>query len=130
MHRSSLAVAIVGFSMVFCVRLLDGKENEEAGHARKPTVQAEDLVQDALQAELAGDNVLRAAKLKEACELNPEYGPAHWHMAHVKVGRTWWTIAQAERQARTDKNLAQYRMRRDQHAHNLDGETRLARWCE
>lgn len=98
---------------------------------KRPSVEAQaaQLVRDALEAELVGDNRLRSEKLHYARALAPEYPPARWHSAYVRQQLQWQTLDEAVQTAKADQQLKQYREMRSRLVGYLQGELDLARWC-
>jgi hypothetical protein len=90
---------------------------------------AEELVQGALELEIAGSSGGRDSLLREAMSVDPEYPPARWHSGQVRVGSEWVTVEEAQRRMAGDKRLAEYRRLREAQAGTPQGELALARWC-
>jgi len=90
---------------------------------------APQLVTAALQAESVGKLAERAANLRDALGVNPNYPPAHWHSGEVLVDGAW--ISTVERAGRTAKPeyLAQYRERRETLPSSAADHLKLAHFC-
>ena len=93
------------------------------------TPSAAKLVEQALQSELTGASDQRAALLKRALELDPNYAPARWQSGYVKVDGNWLSLDEAASRAAADPQLAAYRKRRDALIDTADNQRELARWC-
>ena len=89
---------------------------------------ARESVRQALVAETLGDNTLRARKLGQAFLAAPELDAANWHLARVRIGDKWLSLADAESQVAEDKTNAEYRKLR-QNAETARALQVLARWC-
>jgi hypothetical protein len=74
------------------------------------------LVQEALAAELKGDNDRRDELLAQALTEDPNCRAARWQSGYVEVDGKWITVAEAAEKFAADANLAEYRRRRDQAA--------------
>jgi hypothetical protein len=104
-------------------------------HAGEPSPQtaaagdAAQLVQAALDAELAGDGGGRDELLAQAIAADPEYGPARWHSGQVQFDGQWRSVTDAYQRAATDSRWADYQSLRD----SLDGgavdHEALAEYC-
>ena len=55
---------------------------------------AAQLVEQALQAELAGDTRLRRALLDEALRVNPAYSPARWQSGQIFFDGCWRNVGE------------------------------------
>ncbi len=91
------------------------KPAEKSGKS-PPVTSAERDVRAALAAELKGDNAGRDALLAQALLEDPNYSPARWQSGYVRIDGKWLSAADAEAKYKTDRNLADYRQRRDQAA--------------
>ena len=78
-----------------------------------PTSTAERLVREALVAELAGDNVRRAELLAQALKADPNCRAARWQAGYVNLDGKWLNSYEAAKKFAADRNLAEYRRRRD-----------------
>ena len=92
-------------------------------------VDANLIVQAALQAEVDGDPSHREVLLTRALQRDSKHLPARWHSGHVQVQDQWLTLEQAENDATQQGTVAAYRKLRDLHAGSLTGELALAQWC-
>jgi DNA-directed RNA polymerase subunit L len=99
---------------------------------RPRTSVADRLVREALVAELKGDNATRSRLLEEALRSSRQCESAHWQSGHVRVGREWLTISEAEQAAAKDKTLKLYRERLAESYERLPPEQvhlAMAQWC-
>jgi hypothetical protein len=87
-------------------------------------------VRSGLAAGLAGDSEGRRDKLEAARIIDPDSAAPHWHLGHVRIGDEWKTIAEAEKIARSDAKLNAYLKQRAKYAGSVEGEARLAAWCQ
>src|SRR5262245_42202703 len=97
--------------------------------AEKPSPAAE-LVQKALQSELAGSSAERRALLEQAMDADRNHAPAHWHAGQVRHEGRWLSLEQFARQANQDEKLADYRERRSAMIDTADAHRELADWCQ
>lgn len=77
---------------------------------------AEQLVRDALAAELAGNDSRRTELLNQALAADPNCRPARWQLGYVQIDGKWLTLEDADKRYTADKNLTEYHRRRDQAA--------------
>jgi hypothetical protein len=73
-------------------------------------------VRQALAAELAGDDARRNELLKQALAADPNCRAARWQLGYVSLDGKWLSPQEADRKYSSDRNLAEYRKRRDQAA--------------
>lgn len=88
------------------------------------------LVQQALDAELAGDAKLRGEFLAKAMAADPDYAPARWHNGQVKFQGEWKSVSDVGRQISGDPRWAEYRQRRRALTGSVDEHVELATRCE
>lgn len=91
---------------------------------------AGDLVQAALECEIAGDSERRDELLKQALQQAPDYPPARWHSGYVRVDDQWLSLEEAEQRASADGRFTEYRRLRDAYAGTPMGALAVARWCQ
>ncbi len=89
-----------------------------------------ELVNAALRSELDGPSEARKTLLDRALELDPDYAPARWHSGYVRWDDKWLTLDEVAGRAADDKQLAEYRKRRDVLVDRADDHRELARWCK
>jgi tetratricopeptide (TPR) repeat protein len=89
-----------------------------------------ELVNAALRSELDGPSEVRKSLLDRALELDPNYAPARWHSGYVRWDDKWLTLDEVAKRAADDKQLAEYRKRRDVLVDRADDHRELARWCK
>ena len=70
---------------------------------------ADQLVAEALQAELAGDAKLRSEKLAEALHVDPNHRAARWHSGFVQLDGQWVAISDVPAHTKNNARLAAYR---------------------
>ena len=90
---------------------------------------ARQFLQQAIQAEMAGDAEARRSLLEQAVASDPNYAPAHWQLGHLYLNDQWMPIADVEQFYRQDERLIAYRAKRDAAANLPSSELALARWC-
>lgn len=102
------------------------------GAGQAMSSKADRLVQQALEAELHGDNAKRKDLLEEALRSSPQCEAARWQTGHVRVGRKWLTLAESQQAATEDPRPGRYRQTRadcvDRMAPSALHLT-MARWC-
>ncbi len=102
----------------------------DAGDSRSS--KADQLVRQALKAELLGDNATRRDLLDKALRLSPQSRAARWQTGHVQVGRKWLTLHQAQKVAAEDPLLERYRRTLAECYDRMipaAAHRALARWC-
>ena len=104
--------------------------SEARGQRVKDDEKIEDLVRSGLAAGSAGDGEGRLAKLEAARDINPDAAAPRWHLGHVRVADAWKTIQEVEKSALTDTKLNAYLKQRAQYAGSVEGQARLAAWCQ
>lgn len=97
----------------------------------KPTKEtdAQALVGQALDNELAGDAGRREALLLQAAALDPQHPPARWHLGQVRLGDDWMEAKAAMKAAAENPIAADYLALRDEAVGNAALELKLAQWC-
>lgn len=102
----------------------------DAKNAASPQqLAAQQLVVEALRAEVKGDTASRQMLLNEATQTAPDYRLAHWQEGEVELGNQWLPADEAQRIAASDPRRAEYSQLRAAAADTADGELALARWC-
>jgi len=100
-----------------------------ADYARgKSPARAADLVDAALEAELAGDAAKRGELLSRAIDADADYAPARWQSGQVKFEGKWRTPPEVGKLVVQDRRWKEYRQRREA-ASSLADHIELARWC-
>jgi hypothetical protein len=102
-----------------------GNGASEANSRSGQRAKAEQLLQRALESELAGESARRDALLNDALQVAPDFAAAHWHSGHVRQNQQWVSIADAQQQAAAAPHRAEYEQLREQYAGTLDGELNL-----
>jgi hypothetical protein len=89
------------------------------------------LVHEALQCELAGDNGKRESLLLEALK-TPGNSAAHWQLGEIwdAENTSWLTPSQIEQAALQDRHLTEYRKRRKAFEPTIDEQIKLSYWCK
>ncbi len=90
---------------------------------------ADRLIAEARQAELAGDSDTCYRLLREAVRVAPESKAAHWQLGQMQVGNEWVSVEEAQRRAAADPKQAEYRELRARAGETPQGQLELARWC-
>jgi len=85
-------------------------------------------VQEALRAEIQGEDGQREELLKRAAEKAPEYGPAHWHQGEVHFDNTWVKADQVASIMGQDR-LSRYQEFRLRQEDTVEGNLKIANWC-
>ncbi|NUQ63206.1 MAG: hypothetical protein HUU20_12070, partial [Pirellulales bacterium] len=101
-----------------------------AGEARNS--EADRLVEQALEAELEGNNAKRRNLLAEALRAAPQCEAARWQTGQVRVGRRWMTLAESQQTAAEDPLLERYRRTLaecDGRMTPAAAQRAMARWC-
>lgn len=119
----SLGIAPLAFAGLLAFALPVEGEEDQAENA------AEQLVDQALAAAVAGEPDRRQELLQQAVAKDPDYPPARWHSGQVQRGKEWLPLDEAQSRAASDERLVQYRKLRDKAARTPAGELALARWC-
>jgi len=91
--------------------------------------EADELVQQALKSELAGNPIERSVKLEAAVSEFPEHAPARWHSGQLQIASAWLNVEDAERRTAEQGVTGAYRRQRTLQAHTVDGQAALALWC-
>ncbi|MBC8354414.1 MAG: hypothetical protein H8E66_20660 [Planctomycetes bacterium] len=104
--------------------------SEASAQRAKDAERIEALVRDGLAAESAGDNHARRVLFEAVLDIDPDSEIAHWHLGHVRIGDEWKTIAESEDSALADVKLNAYIKRRAEYGGSVDGQARLAAWCQ
>jgi len=90
---------------------------------------AEQLVADALRAEVDGNSARRRVQLSAAIDAAPDYEPARWHSGQVRTNGEWLPVDKAQQVAAADPKRAEYQRLRAAGGNSLAGQLALARWC-
>jgi hypothetical protein len=91
---------------------------------------AAELVKIGLEAELAGDSESRNLHLQAALDIEPEYAPANWQLAKVRLEEEWLPVANAAAEISKSPGYSWYRSKRMELDGSMKKELALARWCE
>lgn len=91
---------------------------------------ANELVEAALKAELAGDATERKALLDRALVVDPDHSPARWQSGFVRIDNQWTKIDEVPKQVLLNADLEAYRKRRDALIDTADNHRALAQWCQ
>lgn len=130
----SLAVGFVAPALL-CAPVLRAADHASGALAPSKTTgptdsPADDLVRQALKAEIDGDSQRRAAYLADALAADPDNASAHWHSGEVRSGDRWVTIADCAATRARDDRIVQYRQKREHAGNTAAAEIGIARWCE
>jgi hypothetical protein len=93
------------------------------------TARAAKLVEQALDAGLAGDSALRTKLLAEAVAADGDYAPARWQSGQVNFNGRWQSPEQIGELVSSHPRWRQYKELRDSAAGVLADHVALARWC-
>lgn len=91
--------------------------------------QADDLFQEALAAEQAGDLALRDRLITATLKADPENKLARWHSGQVLHNGKWQSLDKIERRVANDLRYQQYADRVADGDDSLAAHAELARWC-
>jgi hypothetical protein len=117
------------FSLAFQLSAFAAKPKEKAPPPDENSRAAE-LVRIGLEAELAGNSDSRKLHLQAALDISPDYAPAHWQLASVRVEEEWLPVAKASAAIAKSPPYSLYRAKRDELDDSVKRELLLARWCE
>lgn len=87
------------------------------------------LVDQAMAAELSGNDELRNELLKQAVKERPDNALANWLLGRVRSGDSWRDATATDQRATWDLKLSEYKRLRDSMA-TAEDELRLAQFCE
>jgi len=124
--HSILALAVIATALLPPLALAD----EPSITADRSSAAAAKLVESALITGLLGDSTGKHRQLLAVRDANPDFGPVRWHLGEVRSGDVWLPIAAAEVAARANKTLAPYYKQRAKLAGSVEGQARLAAWCQ
>lgn len=101
-------------------------ETPSAGSLKSPP----QLVQSALEAELAGDAAARRELLEQALDSDADYAPARWQKGELKFDGAWKTPEEVAAQVKRDPRFAEYRQLREKGDGSTANHAALAEWCK
>lgn len=127
MNCISYAFALVVGAVLAPAPLAGGKD---APANLAADVAAQALVEQALEAEIAGDAARRAELLAAAVAADPRNELARWQRGEIKVNGLWKPLAEAERESRRDARLLEYGALRDSLGDDGDAQCKLGAWCD
>ena len=87
------------------------------------------LVRNALQLELEGDNEYRALALGTALKQAPDYAPARWQLGQVQVDAEWVDVKAAMASRADDADVQAYERMRRESSNSSAAQATLARFC-
>ncbi len=87
------------------------------------------LVQEALDAELAGDASRRRELLEKALAADPDCAAARWQSGQIRFEGAWRTIDEVGALVAKDARWQEYRRRRDAINDRIEDRVELAQWC-
>ncbi|PAY19378.1 hypothetical protein CKO51_10885 [Rhodopirellula sp. SM50] len=121
LFQASCLLTALTLSLAFCAssRLFAGDGELDSGS----------LVQQALRAELDGDNEKREMYLVSAIKQNPNDPAARGLAGYLKQDDRWMPAQRSASLNASDDLLYQYSFLRDRYAGTMSGEIALARWC-
>ena len=94
----------------------DATPAAKSAHDSSDASAADHYVRQALAAEVAGDDARRNELLNQALAADPNCRAARWQLGYVSFDGKWLTPQEADRKYSSDRNLAEYRKRRDRAA--------------
>jgi len=109
----SAAVVLVGGLAAWGT---DATPTAKSAHDSSGASAADHYVREALSAEIAGDDARRNELLNQAIAADPNCRAARWQLGYVSFDGKWLTPEEADRKYSSDRNLAEYRKRRDRAA--------------
>jgi hypothetical protein len=127
LRRSLVAIVTCAFllgsiAVPHVIATVIGKEADVAPSA-------EQLVADALRAEIDGNSAKRRVLLSVAIDAQPEFAPARWQSGQVMVDGRWKTVPESQAAAATNPARAQYKSLRSAAPASPGAHLELARWC-
>lgn len=126
-----LLTAVLGAATLWSTAMIPPLHAAEDVAPSKPTGgKAQRLLRQALQAEIAGDNSLRARILDEALQIEPQLAPARWHAGQIRLDGRWLSVRESQEEAARDEKLRQYRQLRARSNGSVRSQMNLARWCQ
>lgn len=120
------AIRILGLALVFAPRFLLA----ETAIQSATTASADQLVADALRAEVDGNLAKRRVLLNMAVDAQPENAAARWQSGQVRVGDQWMRADEAQDVAARDPRRIEYEVLRKNANDSLGDQAQLARWCD
>lgn len=87
------------------------------------------LLEMAFAAELAGQMAVRDALLDQVLAQDPDNNRARWLAGHVCDEHGWMAVSAAEQKCQDDRQLREYRERREQCGEDAVSRLKLANWC-
>ena len=97
--------------------------------ASQDSADVEQLVTDALRAEVDGNVAKRRVLLSMAVDANPEYSPARWQSGQLFTGGEWLPVKAAQAAAAANPAHEEYESLRAKPTAQPEGQLALARWC-
>ena len=113
---------------VLCLLVIALVAGTALGKETSEDTTAEQLVENARQAQLDGDHSRYFSLLREAVRIAPEYELARWQLGQLKIEDEWLAVEEAQRRAAADPRQAEYRQRRKAVGEDPQGQLELARW--
>ena len=120
--RSRWLLVAAGLAMLLLSR------QASAADSPKPA-DAQELVADALRAEVEGNAARRRVLLSMALDARPDYSPARWQSGQLFTGGEWLHVEEAQAAAAANPARAEYKALRAKAGASQDGQLALARWC-
>lgn len=90
---------------------------------------AEELVREALHQRLDGLDRQARQLLEQAAEVDPTYGPAHWHQGLVEQDGQWIEAEQAVAEQERNAALREYQRIRGHFRDTVVSQMQAADWC-
>ncbi len=134
-HGRSISLPITLLCSILFVCWFQAGQRSADGQAGNSNIQqAQQLVSDALEAELQGFHDRRNELLAEAIRIDPSNRLARWHSGQLLVQGVgektkWKTIQQVEAEAAADSRLIEYESIRRTKKDDLKGNEAVAEWC-
>lgn len=132
MRRFSVRWPLAAFSILTLAAsssALAADKLRDAGARDDGATGADNLVQWALRAEIAGQRQKREAMLVEAKRRDAAYAPVQWHTGHVRLGDSWVKIDDVPEIAKSASARQEYYRLRDALLGTAENHLKLADFC-
>src|SRR5262245_18341347 len=104
-----IAWAAAGSCVILAASWLPGLAADKSPKSDPAEANARKDVLAALKAEASGDNEKRKERLSAALATAPALAEANWHLAKVRTSDKWLTLDEAESEASSDPQVAEFR---------------------
>ena len=126
-NRFAAGLLIVGWGGVDALAAeLERPQAASPGYATG----APELVQAALEAELAGDLAGRKELVEQSLDSDADFAPARWQKGEIKFNGKWKSPEEIASLVKRDPRWAEYRKLRDAGDGSMATHASLAQWCK